>query len=73
MSFVTVSAVLSCIFIIIFFNYFGQYLIRGAQFSSAGLNGVLMKRKNNTKKITGKKIGTTKYRESIGGSIWLGS
>ena len=29
--------------------YFKQYLVRGAQFSEAGLNGDLMKRKNNTK------------------------
>ena len=48
MSFVAVSAVLSCIFII-FFN-FGQYLIRGAQFSEAGLNGALTKRKKQHKK-----------------------
>ena len=29
--------------------YFEQYLFRGAQFSEAGLNGALMKRKKNTK------------------------
>ena len=29
--------------------YFKQYLVRGAQFSEAGLNGALMKRKSNTK------------------------
>ena len=29
--------------------YFKQYLVRGAQFSEAGLNGALMKRKNYTK------------------------
>ena len=31
------------------FFYFEQYLVRGAHFSEAGLNGALMKRKNNTK------------------------
>ena len=59
------------------FIYFEQYLFRGAQFSEAGLNGALTKRKKTTqKKITDKKkIGTTKYTgsKSIGGSIWLGS
>ena len=30
-------------------SYFEQYLFRGDQFSEAGLNGALMKRKNNTK------------------------
>ena len=29
--------------------YFEQYLFRSAQFSDAGLNGALMKRKNNKK------------------------
>ena len=29
--------------------HFKQYLVRGAQFSEAGLNGALMKRKKNTK------------------------
>ena len=36
----------------LFFPYFfsfEQYLVRGAQFSEAGLNRALMKRKNNTK------------------------
>ena len=32
-----------------YFFYFEQYLFRGAQFSEAGLNGALMKSKNNTK------------------------
>ena len=31
------------------------------------------KKKKTQKTITDKKIGTTKYSESIGGSIWLGS
>ena len=32
------------------YSYFEQYLVRGAQFSEAGLNGALMKRKKkNTK------------------------
>ena len=56
---------LFCIF------YFEQYLSRGAQFSYAGLNGALMKRKKTTtssqKTITDKKIGTTKYCERIRG------
>ena len=37
----------------LFFNlfyYFEQYLVRGAQFSEAGLNGALMKRKKQHKK-----------------------
>ena len=58
------------------FIYFEQVLFRGSQFSEAGLNGALMKRKNtkNTiKKADKKAIGTTKYSESIGGSIWPGS
>ena len=55
------------------YSYFEQYLVRGAQFSEAGLNGALMKEKTTQKTITDKKIGTTKYSESIGGSIWLGS
>ena len=29
--------------------YFKQYLVRGAQFSEAGLKGALVKRKNDTK------------------------
>ena len=29
--------------------YFKQYLVRGSQFSEAGLNGALVKRKNDTK------------------------
>ena len=33
----------------VFFFYFEQYLVRGAHFSEAGLNGALMKRNNNTK------------------------
>ena len=32
-----------------FYFYFEQYLFRSAQFSDAGLNGALMKRKNNKK------------------------
>ena len=58
------------------FTYFSfeQYLVRGAQFSEAGLNRALMKRKNNTRNNNRlKKKGTTKYRENTGGSIWLGS
>ena len=31
------------------YSYFERHLVRGAQFSEAGLNGALMKRKNNTK------------------------
>ena len=31
------------------------------------------KKKTTQKTITDKKIGATKYSESIGGSIWLGS
>ena len=49
-----------------------EYLFRGVQFSEAGLNGALMKRKNS-RKNKHKKIGTTKYGKSIEGSIWLGS
>ena len=58
-----------------FYFYFEQYLFRGAQFSDAGLNGALIKRKKQHKKEQQikKKNGTTKYSESIGGSIWLGS
>ena len=38
------------------FVYFKQYLVRGAQFSKAGFNVALMKRKNNTTKtMTDKK------------------
>ena len=61
------------LFIILF--YIEQSLVRDTQFSEAGLNGALMKRKNNTKNNnrSKKKNGTTKYSESIGGSIWLGS
>ena len=59
------------------FIYFEQVFFRGSQFSEAGLNGALMKRKNNTKntikKADKKAIGTTTYSESIGGSIWPGS
>ena len=56
------------------YSYFEQYLFRGDQFSEAGLNGALMKRKNNIKNNNRlKKIGITEYSESIGGSIWLGS
>ena len=61
---------------IYFYFHFEQYLFSGAQFSDAGLNGALMKRKKKHKKtITDKKkkIRMTKYSESIGGSIWLGS
>ena len=56
--------------------YIEQSLVRGAQFIEAGLNEALMKKKkNNTKNNNGskKKNGTTKYSESTGGSIWLGS
>ena len=56
-----------------YFIYFEQYLFRGAQFSEAGLNVALVKRKNSTKNKQIKKIGTTKYGKSIEGSIWLGS
>ena len=31
------------------------------------------KKKTKQKKIKDKKIGTTKYSKSIGGSVWLGS
>ena len=31
-------------------SYFEQYLVSGAQFSEAGLNGALMKRKKQNKK-----------------------
>ena len=31
------------------YSYFEQYLVRGAKFSEAGLNGALMKRKNNNR------------------------
>ena len=42
------------------FIYFDLYLLRGAQFSEAGLNGALMKRENNTKNNNRlKTIGTT--------------
>ena len=34
------------------FIYFEQYLVRDAQFSEAGLNGALMKKKQNKKKNT---------------------
>ena len=36
-------------FIFLFYFYFEQYLFRSAQFSDAGLNRALMKRKNNKK------------------------
>ena len=55
--------------VFIYLFYIEQSLVRGAQFSEAGLNGALMK----TKRKQIKNIGTTKYTESIGGSIWLGS
>ena len=32
------------------YSYFEQYLVRGAQFSAAGLNGALMKSKKQHKK-----------------------
>ena len=40
------------------FIYFEQYLFRGAQFSDAGFNGALMKRKKTTtqKTVSGKLI-----------------
>ena len=60
-----------------FFNlfiYFEEYLVRGAQFSQAGLNvGPWWKEKTTQKTITAEKNGTTKHSESIEGSIWLGS
>ena len=31
------------------YSYFEQYLVKGAQFREAGLNGALIKRKNKTK------------------------
>ena len=37
-------------FYFIYLFYFEQYLFRGAQFSEAGLNGALMKKKNNNNK-----------------------
>ena len=37
-----------------FYFYFEQYLFRSAQFSDAGLNGALMKRKKQQKTITDK-------------------
>ena len=37
------------IYLFIYLFCFKQYLVRGAQFSEAGLNGTQMKRKNNTK------------------------
>ena len=44
------------------------------QFSEAGLNWALMFRKKTTQKtITDKKMETTKYSESIRGSIWFRS
>ena len=43
-------------------------------FSEAGLNWALIIRKKTTQKtITDKKMETTKYSESIGGSIWFRS
>ena len=44
------------------FIYFEKYLVRGAQFSGVGLNGVLMKRKNNTKDNNSKRNERTKYK-----------
>ena len=35
--------------------YFKQYLVRGAQFSEAGLNGALVKKKMTQKTISDKK------------------
>ena len=37
------------LFFLLFFS-FEQYLVRGARFSEAGLNGALMKRKKKHKK-----------------------
>ena len=37
-------------YLIYLFIYFEQYLFRGAQFSEAGLNGALTKRKKTTQK-----------------------
>ena len=63
--------------VFIYLFYIEQSLVRGAQFSEAGLNGALMKRKNNTKnnntKQNKQKKWNTKYSKSIVGSIWLGS
>ena len=55
--------------------YFKQYLVRGAQFSGAGLNGALMKtKKNNTQDSTIKdKKWYNLVKKSKGGSIRLGS
>ena len=43
-----------CLFIFILF-YSGQYLVRGAQFSVAGLNGARMKRKTTQEMMIDKK------------------
>ena len=45
---VVIIIIIKMLFLFIYF-YFEQYLFRGALFSKAGLNGALMKRKNNTK------------------------
>ena len=69
---VIIIIIIKMLFLFIYF-YFEQYLFGGAQFSDAGLNGALMKRKKQHKKQEQiKKIGT-KYNKSIEGSIWLGS
>ena len=46
--------------------YFKQYVVRGAQFSLAGLNGALMKKKKTATHKTNKdkKIAQTKVREA---------
>ena len=46
---VVIIIIIKMLFLFIYF-YFEQYLFRGAQFSEAGLNGVLMKRKKQHKK-----------------------
>ena len=54
--------------------YFKQYLFGGAQFSEAGLNGALMKKKKqHTRQIKIKMEQLNKYNKSKGGSIRLGS
>ena len=43
------------IYLFIYLFYFKQYLVRGAQFSKAGLNGAQIKKKITQKTITDKK------------------
>ena len=57
------------IHILFIFIYFKQYLVRGAQFSGAGLNGALTKKKQktHTRQIKMKKLvqlSITKVREA---------